>query len=243
MDESTPPSPSRRFYEKPLSILLMALGVLVLVFIIIVAVQVVYYYRKIQLGEINAQTQKSFSPSGNRALVAGSNEKLALSVEGAASFGLKEAKLRIIVFSDFECPYSKDAAMSARALMLQYPDKFYFVFRNFPLTEIHKNSFAAAEAGVCANKQGKFWPMHDKLFQNQDRLSIVDLKLYALQIGLDMVKFNQCFDNHLEKEKIEIDLADGQAAGLVGTPTFFINGVKIEGAIPKETMEKIIKGH
>jgi protein-disulfide isomerase len=167
-------------------------------------------------------------------------EKLALSAEDDPSFGPKEAPIQIIEFSDFECPYSRDFAFSLRELMIKYPNRFNFIFRDFPLVEIHPNSFRAAEAANCAAEQGKFWPMHDKLFQNQERLSDLDLKLYALQIGLDMVKFNQCFDGHKYKEEIEIDLADGKAAGVIGTPTFFINGVKVEGVIPKEGLEKII---
>lgn len=238
---SSTPDHKHRFYEKTWGIILLALIVVVIFFAIVIGFQVFHYYRKIKLGEINIQTQGRLT-KGQAAPAVKPREELALSIEDDPSFGFQDARWQIVEFADFECSYSKDAAMAIRQLMSQYSDKFYFVFRDFPLSEIHSYARRAAEAANCAQEQSKFWPMHDKIFQNQERLADLDLKLYALQAGLDMVKFNQCFDTGRYKEEVEIDLADGKAAGVYGTPTFFINGVKIEGAIPRETLERIING-
>ena len=82
--------------------------------------------------------------------------------------------------------------------------------------------------------------MHDKLYQNQDRLTDLDIKVYALEVGLDITKFNKCFEGRKYKDEIEVDRADGIAAGVTGTPTFFINGKKIAGAIPMQLWEEIL---
>jgi len=233
------PRHKHRFYETWWGVMLLGIIIVLAAGLVVFGLQVAKYYKKIQLGELSGQygghfTQGKFTPPPRP------KEKLAFSAEDDPSFGPKDAPTQIVVFAEFECPFSKEAMRGVRELMIKYPDRFNLIYRDFPLTEVHPNAFMAAEAANCANEQDKFWPMHDKLFQNQDRLTDLDLKLYALQVGLDIVKFNQCLDSQKYKQEIEIDLADGQAAGVIGTPTFFINGVKVAGAIPKEILEKII---
>lgn len=214
-----------------------------------------YYYQKIITGELAGNLKGGFT-AAQLSLPAEPKEKLALSASNSPSFGPVKSPLQIVEFADFGCAYSQEAAFILRELMVKYPDKFYFVFRDFPLGgSLEDASFRAAEAARCADKQarqnlaaeeenlggqGKFWAMHDKIFQNQEHLTDLDLKMYALQSGLDMAKFNTCFDNHQTQEAVEIDAADGKAAGVRGTPTFFINGIKVEGALPKEAWEKVI---
>lgn len=222
--------------------MLLAIIALVLLLIFTLAFQISFYYKKIKLGELVVGSGSAGFTKGHLAPPARPKEELALSAQDDPSFGPKDSPLQIIEFADFGCTHSKEFSFSIRELMAKYPDKFNYIFRDFPLNGVDDNSFQAAQAADCAQEQGKFWAMHDKLFQNQDKLSNLDLKLYALQSGLDMTKFNSCLDNQKYKEEVEIDLADGQAAGVTGTPTFFINGVKVEGAIPKEALEKIILG-
>ena len=98
----------------------------------------------------------------------------------------------------------------------------------------------AAEAGQCANEQGKFWPYHDRLFANQQKLSVPDLKQHAAELGLDAAKFNACLDSHKYLPVVEADIKMGNDAGVNGTPAFFINGRMISGAQPFEAFKRII---
>jgi protein-disulfide isomerase len=120
-----------------------------------------------------------------------------------------------------------------------YGDRVKLVYREYPLPN-HQNARPASEAGLCANEQGKFWPMHDKMFANQQRLGGSDLKQYASEIGLDTAKFNACMDSHKFAQLIDADIAAGNEAGVNGTPAFFINGRMISGAQPFEAFKKII---
>jgi len=113
------------------------------------------------------------------------------------------------------------------------------IYREYPLPN-HQNARPASEAGQCANEQGKFWPYHDKLFTNQQRLGAADLKQYAADLGLDSAKFNACLDSHKYGPLIDADIAAGNEAGVNGTPAFFINGRLISGAQPFEAFKKII---
>jgi protein-disulfide isomerase len=120
-----------------------------------------------------------------------------------------------------------------------YGDKIHFVYREYPLPN-HQNARPAAEAGQCANEQGKFWPYHDRLFANQQRLSVNDLKQHAKDLGLDTVKFNACVDSRKYKDAVEKDIAEGNEAGVDGTPAIFINGRLVSGAQPFDVFKKII---
>lgn len=164
-------------------------------------------------------------------------------IEGSISKGINPAKgnssskIVIIEFSDFQCPACKAALPVIDAVLNSYDIAFYY--RNFPLP-IHENSMIAAEAAECANEQGKFWQYHDILFQNQERLGKESLKIYAGQLGLDTTQFSGCLDSHKYRSEIEKDFQDGKRLGVGGTPTFFINKRKVEGA-SLSVFESIIK--
>jgi protein-disulfide isomerase len=174
-------------------------------------------------------------------------------VGDAPTKGPKDAKVTIVEFSDFECPYcEKFVSQTLPSILQNYGDKVLFAYRNFPLTSIHPYSEKAAEAGECANDQGAFWPYHDLLFQNQTALAalvtadatngvnqvIVQLKQYAASLNLDTNAFNTCLDSGADKAKVDSDataLQDGLSkAGVTrfGTPAFFINGTFVNGAYP-----------
>ena len=153
--------------------------------------------------------------------------------------GPGDAKVTIVEFSDFQCPYCGAAYTTVEQLMQQYAGKVKLVFRQFPLP-IHPNAEKAAEASLCAADQGKFWEFYDLLFKNQKKLEVADLKGYAGSAGLDATKFGQCLDSGEKKKQVDSDVEAGQAAGVNGTPAFFINGVFINGAMPIDEFKKVI---
>jgi protein-disulfide isomerase len=155
------------------------------------------------------------------------------------SRGPDNAKVTIVEFSDFQCPYCGREYPVVEKVMKDYDGKVKLVFRNFPL-DFHPFAAKAAEAGACAADQGKFWPMHDKMFGNQEKLTVDDLKGYAKAIGLDSAKFEKCLDSGEKKAVVDEDEKAGQTAGVNGTPAFFINGIFVNGAQPYEQLKQTI---
>ena len=113
------------------------------------------------------------------------------------------------------------------------------MYREYPLPN-HSNARPASEAAQCANEQGKFWPYHDRLFANQQRLGPSDLKQHAADLGLDTARFDACVDSHKYKAAVDADISDANDAGVNGTPAFFINGRMVSGAQPFDVFKKII---
>ncbi|MBE2248715.1 MAG: thioredoxin domain-containing protein [Myxococcus sp.] len=155
------------------------------------------------------------------------------------SKGAETAKITIVEFSDFQCPFCSKAEPSVDEVMKNYSDKVKVVFRHFPL-EFHDKAFKAAEAAACAEEQGKFWEYHKTLFANQGALDIADLKTHAKTLGLDAAKFDACLDGGKMKEKVDADMVAARAVGVNGTPAFFINGIMLSGAQPYEKFKEII---
>jgi protein-disulfide isomerase len=151
-----------------------------------------------------------------------------------------QAKVTVVEFADYECPYCQQASSIVRSLSLKYQSSVRFIIRDFPLSQIHPDALAGAEAAGCAEEQGKFWPMYDRLFAQNGTLARTNLDQAAASIGLDSKAFDQCLDSHRRLPEIRADQADGTKAGVVGTPTFFINGQRIAGVIPQDTFEQII---
>ena len=165
-----------------------------------------------------------------------------VSVGDDSMLGNKDAKVAIIEFSDYQCPYCKRFHTEAfEQLKKGYIDtgKVSFVYRDFPLS-FHQNSQKASESAECADEQGKFWEMHNAIFENQDNIAVSDLKKYAKDLGLDTNKFNDCMDLGRMEKEVKKDFADGSAAGVTGTPTFFINGKMLVGAQPYSAFKQII---
>ena len=155
--------------------------------------------------------------------------------------GSTNAPVTIVEFSDFQCPFCGREYPVIEKLMKEYDGKVKLYFRNFPL-DFHQFAQKAAEAGACAADQGadKFWAMHDKMFTNQQKLAVDDLKGYAKSIGLDASKFDKCLDSGEKKEQVDEDEKAGVAAGVSGTPAFFINGIFVNGAQPYEQIKQTV---
>ncbi|HMC93221.1 MAG TPA: thioredoxin domain-containing protein, partial [Polyangia bacterium] len=152
--------------------------------------------------------------------------------------GSKNAPLQVVIFSDFQCPFCKRVEPQLSQLEKEYSGKVHMVWKNYPLP-FHNNAEPAAEAAMAAGEQGKFWEMHDKLFENNTALDRANLEKYAQDLGLNMAKFKADLDAQKYKDQIQSDTKEGQAVGVNGTPAVFINGRKINGAYPWETFKKI----
>lgn len=158
--------------------------------------------------------------------------KVQVAADGPAK-GPKTAKVTIVEFSDFQCPYCSRGKKVMEEVVAKYGDKVRLVFRDFPL-DFHDKAQKAAEAGQCANDQGKFWAMHDWMFDNQQSLDIPALKGAAKTMGMDSTAFDSCLDSGKHAALIKKNTKDGQEAGVRGTPAFFVNGVFLSGALPFE---------
>jgi protein-disulfide isomerase len=156
----------------------------------------------------------------------------------APAKGSKNAPLQVVIFSDFQCPFCKRVEPTLTQMEKEYGGKVHMAWKNYPLP-FHQNAEPAAEAAMAANAQGKFWQMHDKLFENNTALDRPSLEKYAQELGLDMAKFKADLDAQKYKDSIASDTKEGQAVGVNGTPAVFINGRKINGAYPWETFKSI----
>ncbi|MBF0380336.1 MAG: DsbA family protein [Magnetococcales bacterium] len=154
--------------------------------------------------------------------------------------GNKNAPITIIEFSDYECPYCQRAQKVLKKVEEKYGDKIRFVFRHFPLP-FHKKAPKASEAAQCAQDQGAFWPFHKALFKSDFDLSIAEFKKLAKKLKLNSKQFNKCLDSGSYASRVAADKKDGKSLGITGTPTFFINGIKLVGAVPFKDFVEVIE--
>ncbi|MFA5360212.1 MAG: thioredoxin domain-containing protein [Patescibacteria group bacterium] len=152
---------------------------------------------------------------------------------------IAEAPITIVEFGDFACPHCQQAFPTIREISLKYKNDIKYIWRDYPLATEYSTLLALGAR--CANEQGLFWPMHDKLFLNQSVSSADQLLALTNQIGADTTRFNDCLNQQKYLTQIKKDLTDGQEFGISGTPTYFINGYKVEGNIPYNTFVKIIE--
>lgn len=155
--------------------------------------------------------------------------------------GNEDAKIVIVEFADFQCPYCYQSFPVVREILSTYGEHIKVIYRDFPLTDIHPDAQKAAEAGECAQEQDKFWEMHDKIFINRSDMSVTALKRYAAEIGMDAATFSTCLDNGEFASEVQDDFSDGIAAGVDGTPTFFINDHRYDGVMTIEELTYIIE--
>ena len=161
-------------------------------------------------------------------------------IDGAPVKGPAQAKVTIVEFSDFQCPYCAVAVRKLDALLAAYPQDVRLVFKQFPL-EIHSKAALAAAAALSAHAQGKFWPMHDKMYAGFRSLSRDNILAWGKEVGLDPVKFEAGIDNPKTLTAIEHDMEAGVRAGVQGTPTVFVNGKKYQGSLELEPFRTIIE--
>jgi protein-disulfide isomerase len=228
------PRPPKRWYQKWWGRVILALLFLILVMIVAVGFYIARTAYDLASGRVTPEQLFGSNPEYQRV----SSETYATSDD--PSFGSRDAKIVIVEFSDFQCPFCKEASAVVNQIKKNYSDRVLFIYRDFPIESIHPQAVTAAAAAACAHEQGYFWEMHDRIFENQSDLSEDNLKRLAIQVGLNSIQFGSCFDGRKYFSEIESDFQDGLNAGITATPTFFINGRMVEGAIPYSLFEQII---
>lgn len=166
-------------------------------------------------------------------------DPVAIPVKGAPVTGPANAAITLVEFSDFQCPYCVAATPQLKALMKAYPTQLKLIFKEYPL-EIHSQAAFAASAALAAQRQGKFWQMHDALFANHHDLSEQNVTALAKNIGLNMQQFERDLHSPAILETMQQDIADGDRAGVQGTPTLFVDGQRFNGPLTLEVLKPVL---
>jgi protein-disulfide isomerase len=155
--------------------------------------------------------------------------------------GRADAPVTVLEYGDYECPYCRGAARDVREMLARYPDAVRFVFRNFPIIQLHPHAEQAAEAAEAAGAQGQFWPMYELLLQPSSRLDLGSLLDYAAGLSVDVGRFREEVTGRAYAAKIERDVQNGVRDGVNATPKFYVNGERIDGKLPLEGLEDAIR--
>jgi protein-disulfide isomerase len=142
--------------------------------------------------------------------------------------GPRNAPVTVVEYGDFQCPHCKKALGAVNLMLARFEDRVRFAFRPFPLEGVHPHALAAAVAAECAASQGKFWEMHDLLFEKQEHLELRRLFDYARTLGLDMERFTAEMGDQIYLQRVRANQKSGDASGVRGTPTFFVNGELVD---------------
>jgi protein-disulfide isomerase len=166
--------------------------------------------------------------------------RLEIATAGHPFLGTADAPVTLVEFSDFECPYCLAMYSTLKILQRDYGEKVRVVFRQFPLNGIHPHAQKAAEASLCANDQGKFWELHDLMFEGQDKLEVSGLESKVESLGLDLARFQNCLSDERYAAQVKEDVIAGTAVGVTGTPAIFVNGRPLLGNVPYEEIAEIV---
>ncbi len=235
--------PLKHWYHSGWKVALVGLLALIVASILGFGGLTIYYWSEIRAGRGEALTQKiygEFSASGSNS---GPDfvQRTEIETTDDPFLGNANAEIVIVEFVDFKCPNSKAAMPILKKVLSKYGQKVKLIVRDFPLESLYPGTSKIAELAGCAYQQGLFWPVHDWLYENQDSLPVSvtakDLKEMADLTGLDFKKLSECFNNHTMATEVNRDYADGFKLGINGTPTFFVNGEKIQGVVPWEVWE------
>jgi len=215
-------------------------GVIFLIFVALVVLYIAgFIYQVVTL--VEAQNQLNSQNFGNnQGTSLSASLRNIVEAPGSPSWGAQDAKIVIVEFSDFQCPYCQEAAPIIKRIRQEDQDFVKIIYRHFPNLAAHQNALNAALASECAAEQNQFWPYQDLLFANQDNLAAENLNLIALNVGLDTTQFAQCLDSQKYLAKVQNDMQDGLRLGINGTPTFYINGIKAPGVISYQDLKTVI---
>ena len=167
------------------------------------------------------------------------SDPVKLSIDGDPMKGPANAKVTIVEFSDFQCPYCAKAVDEVKQILAKYPKDVRVVFKQFPL-DTHSQAGLAAEAALAAQAQGKFWEMHDKMYANFRTITRVRILAWAKEIGLDMNHFQADLDSHKYRSRVDSEAKQGDQAGVEGTPTFFLDGARLNASFDVATVSPLI---
>ena len=192
------------------------------------------YFRKMQ-----ERAQKDEASRADAEIEAQFKNPVKIDLANAPTIGPANAKITIVEFSDFQCPFCSRGAKTVKEVMKAYPNDVKVAFKNLPLP-FHQQAVPAAKAALAAGKQGKFWEMHDVLFENQQNLTDELFVAQAGKLGLNVEKFKTDMASEEIAKQIEADKALAEKQGIQGTPFFYVNGVAVRGAYPAEHFKKIV---
>jgi protein-disulfide isomerase len=167
-------------------------------------------------------------------------DPVAIPIDGAPFIGPKDARVTLVEFSDFQCPYCAQAVVKLKAVLKAYPSQVKLVFKQYPL-DMHSQAALAAAAAVAAHRQGKFWQLHDAMFADRTHLSRKTILAMAGAIGLDTRRFEQDWDSAAVEQAVVKEQAEGDKAGVEATPTVFIDGQKYNGELDLDVIGPIIE--
>ena len=167
------------------------------------------------------------------------DKPVAISIAGDPMRGPSDAKVTIVEFSDFQCPYCAKAVGEVNQILKLYPKNVRLVFKQYPL-DIHSQAAMAAQAALAAQAQGKFWEMHDKLYANFRIINRDRVFLWAQEIGLDMSRFRADLDSHKYAARIAAESKEGDSVGVEGTPTFYIDGRRLNAGFDVQLVAPLI---
>lgn len=195
--------------------------------------------------EKKLETAQAPAPPRQRPTGPDPDKQYDLPADGSPIMGPENAPITIIEFSDYQCPFCARAEPLIHDALKAYPEKTRFVYKHFPLESIHPQAMAAAQAAVAAQKQGKFWEMHEILFKNQRALQDDKLVEYAKQLGLDVDKFKADMKSEEVQKQVRDDMRLARTAGVRGTPTIFVNGKLLRNRSSegfKEMIDPLVAG-
>ena len=169
------------------------------------------------------------------------SDPVTIPVSGSPVTGAPNAQITLVEFSDFQCPYCVAAFPELKAILQAYSTQVRLIFKQYPL-EIHPQADLAAAAAIAANKQGKFWALHDAMFTHHEDLSRKAILVLAKDNGLDLARFETDIDSTEVRETVTRDVQDGDRAGVEGTPTIFVNGQRYNGPIEVASLRPVLDG-
>jgi protein-disulfide isomerase len=180
------------------------------------------------------------SPLMHRAAPKLLEDPIAIPTDGDPVTGPANARVTLVEFSDFQCPYCSVAVLKLNAILKAYPNDVKLIFKQYPLSDLHSQAELAAEAAMAAHRQGKFWPLHDAMFADRTHLTRQNILAMAGKAGLDLKRFQQDWDSAAVKQEVARDQKDGDGIGVAGTPTIFIDGQRYNGELDLDAVRPII---
>jgi len=235
-----------RWHHKWWGVAIIIFASLIVIVLVVFAIITAIYWWQIKHG-LSPDLAKKFNGfSGGNSLNTGlSNKRKILEAIESPFFGNASSSIVIVEFVDYKCPNCLVVHPTIRSLLSKYGNKIKFIVRQFPIESLHSGTGKLSQLALCANKQGNFWGMHDVLFANQTIISAQltddEIKNLSLSAGVDYTKLSQCLKNSETAIAVNKDYADGYQYGILGTPTFFVNGNKLEGVVDFDSWVKIIE--
>lgn len=208
-------SQRRHWYQHWWGKALIFVTAVIFVEMIIFIFFVSFYYQKLYSGEILGRALDSVEQQARLDLLQNGIDP---------SLGPEIADITVVAFEDYSCPFSLQSQPLIKQLVAKYPGRLKFIYKDFPLSAIHPKAEAAAEAAQCAFEQDKFWEYQDALFADQERYSDEHFRSLAKELGLNISRFNECYNTHKYKQSVAEDVRLGRSLGVRGTPTWFVNG-------------------